>query len=842
MASFLTDEQRLVLEKALSDKRRDDELNEGREKEGGGQAASKPSVLDIDPWESGGLMFLRRPSVDGKDSRDAKTGGSGAFRITRSGSRHEDELLSGKQSLHLHQNAASAKEKKEQKERDNFVPVSYSQSTHAQGGGHGKSHHSHSQKTKKSVRSKGFWKGLVSLPGDNNKHYLDEKDPNYDPDEDACYDEYSAYNNSTTATTATNGADAREAGNGTHFEGGEAAFKARVAENLKEFLLSGDMVDFKYSMEDLGQPDLHHLVVKRAVLLGLGRSQREREMVSQLFSSLYPKTLSTDQFVRGFEDVLDNAEDILLDHPQAVDMIGLFIARAVIDDILPRNFAQKEKARTQGASSGGDRGGAETTERVLTCVDGHVNSRHAAERLLRCWGAGAGREVEATKASMHGLLNEYIASQDEEEAAHCLGALKVPFFHHECVKQAIVMMLEEPSVQPSLLKLLQGFSSSGLISDHQMATGFHRVRQRLPDLELDIPQAADKFDQVSQQALSADLLVNPISSLSLNGHGKVKAEAGLSGGKGDESFMAFREAASSLLLEYFESGDVGEAMATLQELGHKDSHGWFVKRALTLAMDRRARDKEALCVLLCDLCNYDCGPAAGAGKANGTDSAKRRLLEARDIEEGFTLVLQSMDDLILDVPDVVTQSALFLARAVVEDLVQPRYIELAIRESDAGSCSLESLTYSAQLLAARHAAERLQRCWGASHLATADEMKGRMKKILEEFLFSGDVAEASKCLHDLSAAFFHHEFVKLALIMMLEKGFGSNAGASAEASPLMGLLAELSSTGQLSENQIQTGFQRVEQALDDLSLDYPDARAKVAQCVAVAEKKGWLAS
>eukprot|EP00205_Picochlorum_sp_RCC944_P003484 CAMPEP_0182619364 /NCGR_PEP_ID=MMETSP1330-20130603/46067_1 /TAXON_ID=464278 /ORGANISM="Picochlorum sp., Strain RCC944" /LENGTH=529 /DNA_ID=CAMNT_0024839599 /DNA_START=185 /DNA_END=1774 /DNA_ORIENTATION=- len=488
MSGFLTDEQRLTLENALGDKRRDEELDQIRQDNGKPAlhktSSNKPSVLaidPIDPWESGDLKFLRRPSLE-----------------ERRGSHHEDAALSGKQNLHLSKSPSD-----KVKSLDGFVPVPYSQSTHAQGGGSGNNkHHHHPQKIKKSIRSKGFWKGLITPPGDS-KHYLDENDPNYDPEEDEQY-EYSVYSAAAVNKEA-NGRN-HKSENGKNGENGgseamdEQTFKFKVVEDLQEFLSSGDMMNFKCSVEELGQPEMHHLLVKRAIMLAFDRGQREREMISQLFSFLYPEVLGTKQFVEGFENILDCIEDILLDHPQAVEMLSLFIARAVIDDILPPSFVQKVRAKRQEDQE--NRNCQTIVDRILVFVEGHINSRHAAERLHRCWGSGAGRDIDATKASMDGLLKEYIGSQDVEEASRCLSSLKVPFFHHECVKQAIIMMLEEPANQPKLTSLLTKFSQSGLISDHQMSTGFHRVKQRLPDLELDIPQAGDRFTDL---ALSLNL-------------------------------------------------------------------------------------------------------------------------------------------------------------------------------------------------------------------------------------------------------------------------------------------------------------------------------------------------
>ena len=774
--SFLTHDQRIRLENAINEKRREKEL--GETECGGSSGANKPSVLDIDPWETS-LLFLRRPSLEKVKSR------------------HEDGTLSAKQQLHLHSNS-----KPHSNNDGASAPSAHSQLRES--------------KTKKSLRSKGFWKGLVNLPGESS-YYLDERDPNYDEEDEAqdVYYEYREYDNEDRSGRAANGGVDHVGSNGTNgaanggANGGASAeqrFKSQVEDHLKEYLSCGDMVDFKYSVEEMKQADLNHLLVKRAVLLGLERSQREREMISQLFSFLYPKVLTAEGFFAGFENILASLDDILVDHPQAIDLVSLFIARAVIDDVLPRSYCKKVRAKSDLAPE-------DKVERALVCVDAHVTSRHATERLLRCWGSGAGRDIDATKMSMHGLLNEYITSQDLEEASHCLSSLKVPFFHHECVKQALVMMLEEPAaIKTKMMALLTAFAKTGLISDQQMSTGFHRVRQRLPDLALDIPNAPTLFREIEKEAEALGLATQSSSEEEDPASQSAMAPAGGL----DESFLAFREAASALLTEYFSSGDVAEARFSLEQIERREYCGWFVKRALTLAMDRRPRDKEMACVLLCDMC-----------------AAPGSLLRMKDIERGFTLLLESMDDLILDVPDVVTQCALFLSRTIVDDLVQPRFIETAVGAADSRSAALESLSYAARLLAARHAAERLHRCWGVPGTqVTADEVKAAMKKILEEFLFSGDVAEASKCLRDLSAEYFHHEFVKLGLIMLLEK---SNAEGD-----LMKLLAKLSQTGQLSENQIQMGFQRVLNQLDDLVLDYPCAKEKIRECVDVAHAAGWL--
>ena len=80
----------------------------------------------------------------------------------------------------------------------------------------------------------------------------------------------------------------------------EKSFKNHVSEDLQEYFLCGDMVDFKISLESLKLPEMHHLLIKKAILLSSEKNQREREMVSQLLSFLYPRVLSPEQVMLCF--------------------------------------------------------------------------------------------------------------------------------------------------------------------------------------------------------------------------------------------------------------------------------------------------------------------------------------------------------------------------------------------------------------------------------------------------------------------------------------------------------------------------------------------------------------
>jgi programmed cell death protein 4 len=80
------------------------------------------------------------------------------------------------------------------------------------------------------------------------------------------------------------------------------------------------------------------------------------------------------------------------------------------------------------------------------------------------------------------------------------------------------------------------------------------------------------------------------------------------------------------------------------------------------------------------------------------------------------------------------------------------------------------------MLAARHAAERLQNCWHGGARSTS-QLREAMSAALAEYMTSGDSAEAARCLAELDVPHFHHELVKCgcshALLFVAKLGEGT---------------------------------------------------------------------
>ncbi|KAL2492364.1 MA3 domain-containing protein [Abeliophyllum distichum] len=155
----------------------------------------------------------------------------------------------------------------------------------------------------------------------------------------------------------------------------------------------------------------------------------------------------------------------------------------------------------------------------------------------------------------------------------------------------------------------------------------------------------------------------------------------------------YKKAVVSILEEYFSTGDVEVAASCLKELGSSEYHPYFVKRLVSMAMDRHDKEKEMASVLLSAL--------------------YADLINPTQIRQGFFMLLESADDLAVDILDTVDILALFIARAVVDDILPPSFIPRARKMLPETSKGFEVLqTAEKSYLSAPHHAELVERRWG----------------------------------------------------------------------------------------------------------------------------------
>lgn len=121
------------------------------------------------------------------------------------------------------------------------------------------------------------------------------------------------------------------------------------------------------------------LVIKKAIEMAMEHKNSHREMTSVLISDLYGKCLTARDFEKGFDLLLAQLPDLILDTPDAPHVLGNFLARAVADDCLPPKYvhqlAKKSPANKIDENGAGDGAGRHLDELALEALmhaEGHL--------------------------------------------------------------------------------------------------------------------------------------------------------------------------------------------------------------------------------------------------------------------------------------------------------------------------------------------------------------------------------------------------------------------------------------------------------------------------------------
>lgn len=578
-------------------------------------------------------------------------------------------------------------------------------------------------------------------------------------------------------------------------------YKKKATIIVEEYFATDDVVGTINELRELGKPQYSYYFVKKLVSMSMDRHDKEKEMAAVLLSALYADTFEPSQVHKGFGKLVESADDLIVDIPDTVDVLALFLARAVVDDILPPAFLKKQMAYIPEDSKG--------AEVLKKAEKSYLAAPMHAEIIERRWGGSKNVTVDDVKVRINNLLKEYVTSGDKKEAFRCIKELKVPFFHHEIVKRALIMAMERHQAEGALLDLLKEAAEEGFINSSQMSKGFGRLIDTVDDLSLDIPNARAILQKLMSKAASEGwLCVSSLKPLSAEPVKKT-VEDGVA--------RSFKMKAQSIIQEYFLSGDISEVNSCLEQENTTccaELNAIFVKRLITLAMDRKNREKEMASVLLSSLC-----------------------FPADDVVNGFVMLIDSADDTALDNPVVVEDLAMFLARSVVDEVLAPQHLEeIGTQCFGPDSLGNKVLQMSKSLLKVRLAGERILRCWGGGGSSrpgwAVEDVKDKIGKLLEEYESGGDIREACRCMKELGMPFFHHEVVKKSLVAVIEK----------KNERLWGLLKECFESGLITMNQMVKGFGRLAESLDDLALDVPDAREQFTHYVERAKSAGWLDS
>lgn len=269
---------------------------------------------------------------------------------------------------------------------------------------------------------------------------------------------------------------------------------------ILEYYNHGDTEDAFLSLEDLSWRDSQRaLLVVTAVELAMDHKPSHREMTSVLMADLYHHTLTDQHYSKGYDLLINNLPELVIDTPEAPTILGNFIARSIADDCIPPKFLTSYKGKVE----------SDVSARCLNRAQSLLSMRHGLVRLDAVWGIGGGtRPVKHLVKKMNLLLHEYLSSDDVQEAQRCLIELEVPHFHHELVYEAVVLGLEKMDERSLnlIVKLLTALHTTVVVTPNQMKEGFLRVFDDLPQITLDVPPAHALLEKIAEKCRSAKII------------------------------------------------------------------------------------------------------------------------------------------------------------------------------------------------------------------------------------------------------------------------------------------------------------------------------------------------
>lgn len=268
---------------------------------------------------------------------------------------------------------------------------------------------------------------------------------------------------------------------------------------IKEYYDHEISAEVAASLSELNIIHLKHRIVFLLVSMAMEKKNLQREKTSMLISDLYGEHILMEQDVElGFQAVLNNLKDLLLDTPDAADVCGMFIARCIADDCLNPSFITEHLQHP-----------TEVQRKALVKAQSYLKMKHGLVRLDNVWGYGGGsKPVKRLIKEIVLMVKEYLSSNDIAEAERCVHDLDVPHFHHEIVYEAVQACLEDGSdrVNRLITKFLKHFYDNGVLSLDQVNSGFQRIFQNMDDIILDCPRAYKHLDQVVNSCTRAGVI------------------------------------------------------------------------------------------------------------------------------------------------------------------------------------------------------------------------------------------------------------------------------------------------------------------------------------------------
>ncbi|CAF1196411.1 unnamed protein product [Adineta ricciae] len=278
---------------------------------------------------------------------------------------------------------------------------------------------------------------------------------------------------------------------------------------IDEYFVNGDANDVaqclrKFDFKQQGGGEL----ISYIVTMSLEKSNVHRELISRLLHDLNGIILRPNDYISGFNSLLESLNDLSLDNPECSSDLGKFIARSVADKCIDNTggkYFDQYKGNVKCAKM---QAALDKAETLVSIGDFYF--------LNNVWNAQSSgfRPVRELADRMNVIIHEYYDSGDSDETIRCLKELNVPHFFHEFVYELIDFCFEKNTErgQQLTISLLETLTKSAVITYDQLKTGMLRLFDDIDDIQLDVPNVYDQLPTLLKQLEEKKILNHDITS------------------------------------------------------------------------------------------------------------------------------------------------------------------------------------------------------------------------------------------------------------------------------------------------------------------------------------------
>jgi MA3 domain len=370
---------------------------------------------------------------------------------------------------------------------------------------------------------------------------------------------------------------------------------------------------------------------------------------------------------------------------------------------------------------------------------------------------------------------------------------------------ARLAMDRDEATRTFVTSLFKELKDVGIVSTIQFERAIEKLAICVDDIKLDVPRAPEIILDLADFAVAKGLVsLNFFNRLPEN---LLKMSTTEHGMKFLQDIQKYKKKSKAILEEFLAADGAMPYQDVISGLnlfpaGLKHE---FIRQAVIFTMDRDAKDRERISQLFVQADEY---------------------FFEEDFALAFSMLLNGLEDLQLDVPNAKEISWKFLFRALADELLPVGYLDQIERLRMGGSVGLEVIK---KVKAAMPENTRLARLHllGAKIWVPINEglWKKEVNLAIEEFYDSLDAEEFFRLLTEWDIDETRAgELIRKLLIAGIEKGKMVDAIA---------LIKTAVSNSLFEDADVQEGLRQIQERIEDLQLDIPN----IADALKSAKKK-----